>query len=81
MSPSRYPVCSGPVLVKALTKLGYLKVSQRGSHVKLKKNYEGTIHTIVVPLHKELDRGTFGSIMKRLRVYISEDEVLALLRK
>ena len=81
MSPAKYPVCSGPALVKVLTKLGYQKVSQRGSHVKLKRSYKGSVHTLVVPLHKELDRGTIGSIMKRLRVYISEDEVLALLKK
>ena len=81
VSPSKYPVCSGTELVKALKKLGYSQVSQRGSHVKLRNSFGDETHTIVVPLHKELDRGTLGSIIKRVRVHIPEEKIVSLLRK
>lgn len=81
MSPAKYPVCSGSDVVKALKNFGYEKVSQRGSHVKMKKSFTAGDHIIVIPLHKVLDRGTLGSIIKRIRVRIGEKEFLAVLRK
>ena len=55
MSP-RQPVVSGERLIKALRKEGWEVVRQRGSHVRLKK--AGRRHALVVPLHRELRRGT-----------------------
>ena len=48
---------SGRKLVKIFKKMGYEKVSQRGSHIKM-KNYEAE-STIIIPDHKEIDRWTF----------------------
>jgi predicted RNA binding protein YcfA (HicA-like mRNA interferase family) len=81
MPPPKFPVCSGKDVIKALKKLGYRQVSQRGSHVKLKRKYEEGEHTIVVPLHKELDKGTLASIIKRVRMYIPEKKILEVLRQ
>jgi predicted RNA binding protein YcfA (HicA-like mRNA interferase family) len=53
MSPKPLLV-SGRKLVKVFQKIGYEKVSQRGSHVKM-KNY-GTGSVVIIPDHKELDR-------------------------
>lgn len=75
----KYPVCSGKGLVKALKSLGYELVHQRGSHIKMRKFYENHKHTIVIPDHKELDRGTLKSILRKLSKYISEDQILPLL--
>ena len=59
MSPA-LPVVRGTAVVVALAKVGYEQVSQRGSHVKLRK--EG--RTVNVPLHRELAPGTLRSILR-----------------
>ena len=61
MSPS-LPVVSGRAVVRALTKAGFAEVSQRGSHIKL-RNGEG--RTVIVPMHRELARGTLRSILRQ----------------
>lgn len=61
MSP-RQPVVSGERLIKALRKEGWEVVRQRGSHVRLKKT--GRRHALVVPLHRELRRGTLAGILR-----------------
>ena len=45
---------SGRQAIEALTRLGFVAVRQRGSHVVMK----GRGRTFAVPLHAELDRGT-----------------------
>ncbi|MFZ1812305.1 MAG: type II toxin-antitoxin system HicA family toxin [Candidatus Saccharimonadales bacterium] len=55
---------SGKRAVKILEENGFAVSRQRGSHVVLVK-YDGkTKITTVVPLHKELKRGTIRSIAK-----------------
>lgn len=61
MSP-RQPVVSGERLIKALRKERWEVVRQRGSHVRLKKT--GRRHALVVPLHRELRRGTLAGILR-----------------
>jgi len=56
------PVVSGERLIKALRKEGWEVVRQRGSHVRLKK--AGRRHALVVPLHRELRRGTLAGILR-----------------
>jgi predicted RNA binding protein YcfA (HicA-like mRNA interferase family) len=58
----RQPVVSGTGLVKALGKDGWAAVRQRGSHVRLKKS--GRRMALVVPLHKELRKGTLAGILR-----------------
>lgn len=54
------PVVSGAEVVKALITAGFFEVSQRGSHVKLRKGDA----TVIVPMHKELAAGTLRSIIR-----------------
>lgn len=61
MSP-RQPVVSGQSLVKALEAEGWKVARQRGSHVRLKK--PGHRLALVVPLHKELHKGTLAGILR-----------------
>ena len=61
MSPS-LPVVSGREVVRALAKVGFSEVSQRGSHLKL-RTQEG--RTVIVPMHRELARGTLRSILRQ----------------
>jgi predicted RNA binding protein YcfA (HicA-like mRNA interferase family) len=58
----RQPVVSGERLIKALHRDGWEAVRQRGSHVRLKK--AGRRHALVVPLHREIRRGTLAGILR-----------------
>jgi predicted RNA binding protein YcfA (HicA-like mRNA interferase family) len=55
---------SGQQAVKILEKRGFAVARQRGSHVVLVKQEGSTKYTTVVPLHKELKRGTIRSVAK-----------------
>lgn len=70
MSP-KPPLLSGRKLVKIFEKLGYEKVSQKGSHIKLKNEETGSV--VIIPDHKELDRWTLKTILKEAE--ISEEEL------
>ncbi|MHB1552732.1 MAG: type II toxin-antitoxin system HicA family toxin [Acidimicrobiales bacterium] len=72
MSPA-LPVVSGAAVVVALAEVGYEQVSQRGSHVKLRRDDR----TIIVPLHRELAPGTLRSILRQASV--TPAELIALL--
>lgn len=65
MSP-KPPLLSGRELVKAFEKMGYRKVSQKGSHIKMKNDDTGSIS--IIPDHKELDRWTLKSILKEAEI-------------
>jgi predicted RNA binding protein YcfA (HicA-like mRNA interferase family) len=54
---------SGKDLVKEFERAGWTKKSQSGSHVKLEKG--GKIQ--IIPMHKELKKGTEHSIRKSLK--------------
>ncbi|HLH64327.1 MAG TPA: type II toxin-antitoxin system HicA family toxin [Solirubrobacteraceae bacterium] len=58
----RLPVVSGQQLIKALEKTGWVVVRQRGSHVRLKHDELTT--PLVIPLHRELKRGTLAGILR-----------------
>lgn len=62
-----------------MVRLGYERKSQRGSHVKLARTLMDGRHIIVIPLHKELDRGTLQSIIRRLSQYLNQDDIDELL--
>ncbi|MBU7016576.1 MAG: type II toxin-antitoxin system HicA family toxin [Theionarchaea archaeon] len=55
---------SGHEVIKALTKIGFEFVKQRGSHVKLKKTTNDK-RIVIVPLHKDLPDGTLHSISRQ----------------
>jgi predicted RNA binding protein YcfA (HicA-like mRNA interferase family) len=60
---SKLPVISGKELVKALKKAGFVEVRQRGSHVSLQKMTAEKTFKTVVPLHRELAKGTVLDIL------------------
>lgn len=51
----KLPVVSGKELVRAFIKLGFIVVSQRGSHIKM-RHPDG--RTAIIPNHKILKKGT-----------------------
>jgi predicted RNA binding protein YcfA (HicA-like mRNA interferase family) len=58
------PVVSGAQAIRALEKLGFTQVRQKGSHVVLRRGSAGC----VVPLHRELKVGTLGGLLKQAGV-------------
>lgn len=58
----RLPVISGAELIAALKKLGWEVIRQRGSHVSLGNQDRAAL--LVVPLHRELKRGTLAGILR-----------------
>ncbi len=59
---------SGEEAIRALERLGFVRVRQRGSHVVLKRQTpEGKVGC-VVPLHRELAIDTLQGILKQARV-------------
>jgi predicted RNA binding protein YcfA (HicA-like mRNA interferase family) len=49
-------------LIRALERLGYIVIRQKGSHVRL-SHKAPPIHSISVPLHDPLKIGTFHGIL------------------
>jgi len=45
----KLPVVSGRKIIKALKKKNFLVVSQKGSHVRLKKIEAGKVFIVIVP--------------------------------
>lgn len=67
---------SGKEVVGILSSFGFVQVSQRGSHVKLRRVMpDGSSQTLTVPVHGELDKGTAIAIYKQALRYIAEDEL------
>ena len=60
---SKLPGISGRECVKALEKAGFRFQRQKGSHISLVR--EEPFAQVVVPDHKELDRGTLRAIIRQ----------------
>jgi len=74
---SRLPDVSGAELVRALRKAGFVVLRQKGSHVSMeKKDATGHWRTIV-PMHREIARGTLHDILKQTG--LTRDELGKLL--
>ena len=68
---------SARTVLKVLQKLGFVVVSQKGSHIKLKGIRYGRLLIVIVPNHKVLAKGTFISILKQAQLSFAEfEEVL-----
>ena len=63
MSP-KLPVVSGENLIRALKKLGYEAVRQKGSHVRLYPPANSDRKPTTVPLHDELAKKTLKQILR-----------------
>lgn len=60
----KLPVVSGKERCKALGKLGFEEVRQRGSHVVMRRAESGC----VVPMHREIKTGTLAGLLKQAGV-------------
>jgi predicted RNA binding protein YcfA (HicA-like mRNA interferase family) len=72
---SKLPRISGQRCIKALERAGFYVLRQKGSHVILRRGVP--FAEVVVPTHKELDRGTLRAIIRQAG--LSVDEFMELL--
>jgi predicted RNA binding protein YcfA (HicA-like mRNA interferase family) len=77
----KLPVVDSKKLLKLLNKLGYSSVRQKGSHIILKKEDSNFVHTITVPFHKEIAKGTLNDILAEIAKYnnMKKEEILEIL--
>ncbi|MDI6760044.1 MAG: type II toxin-antitoxin system HicA family toxin [Candidatus Brocadiaceae bacterium] len=62
----RLPVLSGKGVIKLLKRVGFLPARQRGSHIILiKQEPQKGKKAVVVPDHKEVDKGTLVEIIRQ----------------
>jgi predicted RNA binding protein YcfA (HicA-like mRNA interferase family) len=66
--PPSVPHVSGAEAIRALQRLGFVVVRQKGSHVMLRRAAIGC----VVPNHRELKVGTLSSVLKQAGVAVEE---------
>lgn len=75
---SKLPQVPGRTCIKALQKLGFATIQQRGSHVKLIRTVDNRKQTVIVPIHKILKPGTLrNGILKPIN--LSVDDFVSLL--
>lgn len=64
----KLPRTSGAAIVKALERLGFVKVRQSGSHVIMRRGTKGC----VVPMHSEVKVGTLAGLLRQAEVSSEE---------
>lgn len=71
---TKLPKISGQKCVKALKKSGFYFKRQHGSHIIMRK--DEPFSQVVIPDHKELDRGTLRAIIRQANLTMEEFERL-----
>ncbi|MEE9270800.1 MAG: type II toxin-antitoxin system HicA family toxin [Candidatus Krumholzibacteria bacterium] len=67
---SKLPRLSGRKCVRALQKAGFYEKRQHGSHIILRR--DNPFAQLVVPDHKELDRGTPRAIIRQANLTVDD---------
>jgi predicted RNA binding protein YcfA (HicA-like mRNA interferase family) len=66
---------SGKKLIKIFESFGFNIVSQKGSHVKMRRAHEGSTQVLVVPNHIAISKGTLREIYNQALNYLPEKEI------
>ena len=64
------PLLSGKKVVNTFKKAGFYRVSQRGSHIKIRNDTSQI--TLIIPDHKQVDRWTLRGIIRDSGLTIEE---------
>ena len=67
---SKLPMVSGQDCVKALEKIGFYFKRQEGSQIVLRR--DDPFSQVIVPNHRELDRGTLRAIIRQAGMSVDE---------
>jgi predicted RNA binding protein YcfA (HicA-like mRNA interferase family) len=62
---SRLPDVSGSEILEALQKAAFIILRQKGSHASLEKVDPAGVFPTIVPMHREIARGTLHDILKQ----------------
>jgi predicted RNA binding protein YcfA (HicA-like mRNA interferase family) len=65
----KLPLLSGRQVAAALTRLGFVEVHRKGSHVKMKHD-DGRV--IVFPFHDEVDRYTLKGALRDADIEVAD---------
>jgi len=68
---SRLPVISGREMVKILGRIIFTNVGQKGSHVRMKRQRGKEVLIDIIPMQRELAKGTLRSVLRQANM--SED--------
>lgn len=69
----KLPQISADQLLGVLSKIGFRKVSQKGSHIKLQRMISGRIQVLIVPNHKSIRKGTLkNGILNQIPLTVEE---------
>lgn len=63
-------VLSGRDLVSVFERFGFVAVSQKGSHVKMRRISIAGTETLTIPYHNEIPKGTLRTIFGQAVRYI-----------
>ena len=66
------PLVSGKETVKALQRLGFVFIRQKGSHAILSRETADGARGCVVPMHREIQPGTLRGILKQAGVDVQD---------
>ncbi|MFH1051196.1 MAG: type II toxin-antitoxin system HicA family toxin [bacterium] len=69
---SDIPELSYLQIIKALQRLGFIVVRQKGSHIRLQKRTFNAITKITVPAHKPVNRNTLRQLLKQANIDLEE---------
>ena len=67
---SKYPVLPPNKIIKAMKRLGFNRISQKGSHAKYIHQKTGKI--FILPMHDEIAKGTLKSILEQADVELNQ---------
>jgi predicted RNA binding protein YcfA (HicA-like mRNA interferase family) len=62
---TRLPTISGREIVKVLSKIDFVIVGRKGSHVRMKRQRGREVLIVIVPIHRELAQGTLRSVLRQ----------------
>ena len=69
---SKLPTISGREIVKVLVRIGFAIVGRKGSHVRLKRQRGKEILIVIVPMHRDLAKGTLRSILRQANLTVED---------
>ena len=70
---AKLPQVSARETIKALEKIGFAVIHQRGSHIKLIRKFENSTQTVIVPEKKVIKKGTLrNEILKSINLSVEE---------
>jgi len=66
---------SSKEVITILATFGFVVYSQKGSHVKLRREKNGSKETLTIPERKQIAKGTLREIFTQASTYIPQSEL------